>query len=167
MHGGKHGSERQREKHHEAGWPHLPVQRPPAATRSPPLLPRRCTPLLLSRPIPARTAIKTASAHPRLPEQVLSEQDASGPTDLVRRRGPRSGGIRGPARPRGVHRGAGDGGRRRRGSGTRIRGSGLRAPSRVLERSGAVVREEETRSSCAVFKSRWIGRDCDIRVGDL
>nr|ACN30784.1 unknown [Zea mays] len=34
----------------------LPVQRPPAATRSPPLLPRRCTPLLLSRPIPRAAA---------------------------------------------------------------------------------------------------------------
>ena len=38
---------RKREEHNEVRWPHLPVQRPPAATRSPPPLRRRCTLLLL------------------------------------------------------------------------------------------------------------------------
>jgi len=71
---------RKREEHNEVRWPHLPVQRPPAATRSPPPLRRHCTLLLLllSRPIPAGTATETASAHPKTPEQGRSEKSAGG-----------------------------------------------------------------------------------------
>jgi len=132
------GSGRKREKHHEMRWPHLLIQRPPAATRSPPPLRRRCTLLLfLSRPIPARTATETASAHPKPPEQGPSEQSVgrAGPPTSRGGAAPDPVGsvpTRGPA---GSIGGAGDG-RRRRGSGTRDPGSG-RAPPRVLERRGA------------------------------
>jgi len=106
-------------------WPHLPVQRPPAATRSPPPLRRRCTLLLLSRPIPARTGTETASTHHSLRSLRARTKSAGGPTDLARQRGPRSGGIRGHARPRGVHRGSR---RRAEAPGERDAGSELRAP---------------------------------------
>lgn len=123
--GGKHGSRRTREKHHEMRWPHLPVQCPPAATRSPPPLRRRCT--LLSRPIPAGTGTKTASAHPKPPEQGRSER-AHRPRAAARppiRRDPRPHAARRGSSGRPATAGAGHG-RRRRGSGTRDPGCGRR-----------------------------------------
>jgi hypothetical protein len=120
--------------------PYLPVQRPRAATRSPPPLRRRCTPLL-SCPIPARTVTKTASAHPK-PPRARTERAEGG------RRGPptsRGGAAPDPAGsvatrgPAGSIGEAGNDGRRARAEalGEPDAGSGIRAPPRVFERGGA------------------------------
>jgi hypothetical protein len=149
--------------------PYLPVQRPRAATRSPPPLRRRCTPLLLSCPIPARTVTKTASAHPKPPRARTerAERGRGGPPTSRGGVAPDPAGsvaTRGPAGSIGE---AGNDGRRARAEalGEPDAGSGIRAPHRVFERGGAERSgergegREETRRSCAVLKwtnARWL-----------